>query len=106
MQCPAYPPGDSAEQQAKRIGQGSVFLEQWKLLEDPTLHSLSPQSAFVRLPSCAIMRAVANLRSLPRVVDGARNWIYGIGRSVNRVISDGTPSRSAKPGHSPVPLLT
>jgi len=27
-------------------------------------------------------------------------------RSVIRVISEGTPSLSAKPGHSPVPLLT
>lgn len=31
---------------------------------------------------------------------------YLIGRNVNRVISDGTPNRSAKPGHRPVPLLT
>ncbi len=31
---------------------------------------------------------------------------YLIGRNVNRVISDGTRNRSAKPGHRPVPLLT
>ena len=33
-------------------------------------------------------------------------WPYGMGRKVRRVISDGTPSLSAKPGHRPVPLLT
>lgn len=30
----------------------------------------------------------------------------GLARSVMRVSSDGVPSRKAKPGHSPVPLLT
>jgi ribonuclease BN (tRNA processing enzyme) len=32
--------------------------------------------------------------------------LYGARRSVIRVSSDGRPSRSAKPGHSPVPLFT
>lgn len=31
---------------------------------------------------------------------------YVVRRKVNRVISDGTPSLSVKPGQSPVPLLT
>ena len=31
---------------------------------------------------------------------------YAVRRSVIRVISDGTPVRSAEPGQRPVPLLT
>jgi hypothetical protein len=41
-----------------------------------------------------------------------RDFLWRLGfdyvarRSVIRVSSDGRPSRSAKPGHSPVPLFT
>jgi hypothetical protein len=34
------------------------------------------------------------------------SFAHAAGRSVIRVSSDGRPSRSAKPGHKPVPLFT